>query len=179
MIGDDGKLVVLNGRKSVMWTSNVMDIAYNTTVELFDSGNLVLQEMNSSGRVVWESFKYPSHTLLPTMKIGVNPMLGEKLKLTSRKSKSDPSIGDFSLELDPVSIPQVVTWDGSRRYWRTGLWNNKSFIGVPDMYSVYLDGFSLIRDTDQKGSIYMTFNNVNTSSADRYFLDSERTFIDE
>ncbi|KAF6151586.1 hypothetical protein GIB67_021772 [Kingdonia uniflora] len=179
MIGDDGNLAVLDGRKNVMWTSNVTDIAYNTTVELLDSGNLVLQEMNSSGKVVWESFKYPSHTLLSTMKIGVNPMLGEKLKLTSWKNNSDPSIGDFSLELDPVSIPQVITWNGSRRHWRTGPWNNQIFIGVPDMDSVYLNGFSLIRDVDQKGSIYMTVNYANTSTAEIFFLDPEGTLIDE
>ncbi|KAF6150506.1 hypothetical protein GIB67_030307 [Kingdonia uniflora] len=179
MIDNDGNLAIVDGKRRNLWTSNVTDIAYNTTVELLDSGNLVLQEVNSSGRIVWESFKYPSHTLLPTMKIGVNPKLGEKLKLTSWKSNSDPSIGDFSLELDSVSIPQVITWNGSKRHWRTGPWNNQIFIGVRNMYSVYLDGFSLIRDVEQKGSIYITYNYVNTSSSERFFLDPEGTLIDE
>ncbi|KAF6151587.1 hypothetical protein GIB67_021773 [Kingdonia uniflora] len=64
------------------------------------------------------------------MMIGVNPKLGEKTQLTSWKSNSDPSIGDFSIQLDPISIPQVIIWNGSKSHWRSGPWNNQIFIGT-------------------------------------------------
>ncbi|KAF6151590.1 hypothetical protein GIB67_021776 [Kingdonia uniflora] len=180
MIGDDGNLAVVDGRKRVMWTSNVTEIYYNTTVELLDSRNLVLQKDNSSGRYLWESFKYPSHALfLPTMMIGVNPKLGEKTQLTSWKSNSDPSIGDFSLELDPVSIPQVIIWNGSKSNWRSGPWNNQIFIGISDMYSTYLNGFTVSRDVDQKGSVYVTVDFANKSLVQGYFLNSTGTMIEK
>ncbi|KAF6159041.1 hypothetical protein GIB67_032658 [Kingdonia uniflora] len=177
MIGDDGNLAVVDGRNNVLWSTNVTDIAYNTTAKLLDSGNLVLQEMNSSVSVLWESFKYPSDTILPTMKGGLNRKTGEKQQLTAWKSKSDPSIGDFFSELEPVKIPQVIVWNGSKRHWRSGPWNNQIFIGIPDMNSLYFDGFNIIRED---GSVYLTLDYVNTSSTLKiFYLDSGGTNVGE
>jgi hypothetical protein len=41
-------------------------------VQLLDSGNVVVKEMNEndSGKYLWQSFDYPTDTLLPDMKLG-------------------------------------------------------------------------------------------------------------
>ncbi|WRX26471.1 S-locus glycoprotein domain - like 9 [Theobroma cacao] len=83
---------------------------------------------------------------------------------------SDPSDGNFSAGIDPLNIPEAFIWNNNRPYWRSGPWNGQVFIGVPQMYSVYLDGFSLI--DDKQGSIYITFAFANLSLS-YILLDSQ------
>jgi hypothetical protein len=68
-IFDDGNdFVVLNGKKEMIWTSNVPNIATNSSSKLLDSGNLVLLE-GKAGRIIWESFHHPSNVILPNMNL--------------------------------------------------------------------------------------------------------------
>ncbi|KAI8000158.1 G-type lectin S-receptor-like serine/threonine-protein kinase [Camellia lanceoleosa] len=66
MISKDGNLVVLNGKKEIIWSSNVPNSMANSSACLLDSGNLVLVD-NSNGRTIWESFRYPSDSFLVKM----------------------------------------------------------------------------------------------------------------
>ncbi|PNX79597.1 G-type lectin S-receptor-like serine/threonine-kinase [Trifolium pratense] len=50
-ISDDGNLVVLNGPKQVIWSSNVSNIASNTTSKFSEFGNLVLME-STTGNIL-------------------------------------------------------------------------------------------------------------------------------
>jgi hypothetical protein len=43
-ISEDGNLVVLNGQKEILWSSNVTNSVINSSAQLLDSGNLVLQD---------------------------------------------------------------------------------------------------------------------------------------
>jgi hypothetical protein len=63
-ISEDGNLVVLDGQKEILWSSNVTNSVVNSSAQLLDSGNLVLQE-NTTGTTIWESFQHPSNTFLP------------------------------------------------------------------------------------------------------------------
>lgn len=68
----------------------------NTSATLQDDGNFVLREVNSNGsdgRMLWESFDYPTDTLLPGMKLGVNHKTGRNWSLTSWLSTYDPGSG--------------------------------------------------------------------------------------
>ena len=93
-ISEDGNLVALNGQKEILWSSNVNNSVANSSAQILDLGNLVLKE-NTIGTILWESFNNPSYVSLPEMKISTNERTGEKVKLTSWKSPSDPSIGSF------------------------------------------------------------------------------------
>ncbi|KAF8411258.1 hypothetical protein HHK36_003805 [Tetracentron sinense] len=156
-IADDGNLVVLDGRRNILWSTNVSNISRNSSAMILESGNLVLREENSTG-FLWQSFDHPTDSFLPTMKIGVNLITGEKQILTSWKSDSDPSTGTFSAGFgSPLNIPQIFIWNGAIPHWRSGPWNNRIFIGIPDMYSVYLNGFNVIKDNPE-GSLYLTYN---------------------
>ncbi|RVW13826.1 G-type lectin S-receptor-like serine/threonine-protein kinase [Vitis vinifera] len=147
-ISEDGNLLVMNGQKEIVWSSNVSNASANSSAQLLDSGNLVLQD--NSGSITWESIQHPSHSLLPNMKISTDTNTGEKVVLTSWKSPSDPSIGSFSLGMNPLNIPQIFIWNGSHPYWRSGPWSSQIFIGIPDMDSVYRSGFQVVDDKEDR-----------------------------
>ncbi|CAJ1795872.1 unnamed protein product [Sphenostylis stenocarpa] len=156
-IAKDGNLVVLNGQNHEIWSSHVSTVGSNCTSKLLDSGNLVLRE-STSGRTIWESFQHPSNVLLPDMKITTNKVTGEKVKLTSWKSPSDPSTGSFSVSVERLSIPELFIWNETRPFWRTGPWNGKTFTGVPNMKSYYLRGIHV--GDDGEGNIEFHFTEV-------------------
>ncbi|CAL5335854.1 unnamed protein product [Camellia sinensis] len=97
-------------------------------------GNLVLRD-ETSGDLLWESFDYPSHSLLPGMKLGRfnNWFYWKRWSLISWKSREDPSPGVFSLESDPLGMHQFFIRKGYQKYWTSGVWNGKSFPMIPDM----------------------------------------------
>ncbi|KAF5200548.1 G-type lectin S-receptor-like serine/threonine-protein kinase [Thalictrum thalictroides] len=162
-ITNDGKLVVLDGKEEVVWTTNVSVTVNSSRAELLDSGNLVLRAVSSnesssnSGQILWQSFEHPTDTLLQNMKFGANIRTGEKQVITSWQNTSDPSKGRFHAELEPLNIPQIVIWEGSHRHWRSGPWDGRIFIGVEGMYSESLNGFGLVRD-EEEGNVYVTLS---------------------
>ncbi|GLU23145.1 hypothetical protein SLE2022_391720 [Rubroshorea leprosula] len=166
MISEDGNLVVLNGQKDVLWSSNVEKLTgYNTIAKLLDIGNLVLLD-KTTGVKMWESFQQPSNVFMPTMKLGVDLRTGEKIQVTSWKSPSDPSVGNFSIGIEPFDMPQNFIWNNSQPYWRSGPWNGSMFIGVPDMN--FLARYRLEADKDE-GTFYLSF--ALALGTDKYLLD--------
>ncbi|KAK2967405.1 hypothetical protein RJ640_022337, partial [Escallonia rubra] len=168
---EDGNLAVLDGKKELLWSSNVSSSTTNSSARLLDTGVLVLQD-ESSGSKLWESFEHPSNSYLEKMKprIHVN---GDEPQITSGRSPADPSIGSYSLGLVPLYIPQVFIWNGTRPYWRSGPWNGQIFIGIPKMNSVLLNGFSLVNDGE--GRFYLNFVLPSKSLYYYYLLNSNGT----
>uniref|UniRef100_A0A7N2R5P4 Bulb-type lectin domain-containing protein n=1 Tax=Quercus lobata TaxID=97700 RepID=A0A7N2R5P4_QUELO len=160
-ISEDGNLVVLNGQMEILWSSNVTNSVVNPSAQLLDLGNLVLRD--NTRTTIWEGFQFPTNTMLPKMKISANARTGKKVQLTSWKSPSDPSIGSFSSGFDPLNIglPQSFIWKDRSPYWRSGQWNGRIFIGVPNMDSAFRNGFSI--ETDEKGTISLSFSYVTES----------------
>ncbi|XP_065876861.1 G-type lectin S-receptor-like serine/threonine-protein kinase At1g11330 [Euphorbia lathyris] len=171
-VSEDGDLIVLNGQDQILWSSsNVSTGAVgNSTAELNDNGNLILLDFITRN-TIWESFQQPCNVLVEDMRLTSDKETGKKTLLTSWKSPSDPSVGSFSAGIDPFGIPQFFVWNGSSPYLRSGPWNGKTFIGVPDMYSVYLSGFNVVPDAN--GVVSMSFNYVNQSVVRDYVLSYE------
>ncbi|KAJ8630836.1 hypothetical protein MRB53_024159 [Persea americana] len=148
----NGDLVILDGRGGAVWSTNISTLAKVAHAELLDTGNLQLREVesdNNTRRVLWESFNYTSDTILPSMKLYADQKRNDtRLRLTSWRSTSDPSPGNFSLGIDPQTLPQVVIWDGADLLWRSGPWDGRTYLGVPDMDYTYLSGYNLIRNSD-------------------------------
>ncbi|KAF8391999.1 hypothetical protein HHK36_022339 [Tetracentron sinense] len=90
----NGELVLKSSEGTVYWdawkTENIENVeaAYGA---MLDTGNFVIASKNSS--YIWESFKYPTDTILPTQVIGV------KGQLSSRGSENNYLIGRFELHL--------------------------------------------------------------------------------
>ena len=156
-ISEDGNLVVLNGQKEILWSSNVNNSVANSSAQLLDLGNLVLKD-STTGTILWESFNNPSHIMLPEMKLSTNERTGEKVKLTSWKSPSDPSIGSFSAGISSTqSLTQSFIWKDDRPYYRFGPWNGPEFIGARRDV-LFLDKFNVVQNQDGTTYVVSSFN---------------------
>ncbi|XP_059660370.1 G-type lectin S-receptor-like serine/threonine-protein kinase At1g11330 [Cornus florida] len=167
-ISKDGNLVVLDGQKKIVWSSDVPNSLTNSSCQLSDSGNLILRD-DSNGKAIWQSFEHPSDSFLPEMKIGTEKLTGKKSQLTSWKSPSDPSSGRFTCGVNPLNIPEAYIWNGSDPYWRSGPWNGQVFIGIPDMVAVYYSRFQMVDDT----SVTISYSYDNKSSLLYHALTSD------
>ncbi|KZV53241.1 G-type lectin S-receptor-like serine/threonine-protein kinase [Dorcoceras hygrometricum] len=170
-ISGDGDLVILDGEKEVVWSSNASNPVANSSVQLLDTGNLVLQDTLNLG-VKWQSFEHASDSWLPKMKFLTDPSMNEKIVLTSWRSPSDPALGRFTSTIEPIEIPQLFVWNGQYPYWRSGPWNGHIFTGIPGAEAYYQNGFdsfdvngfdSFDVVNDNPETAYLTFSSTNVS----------------
>nr|GLL45738.1 G-type lectin S-receptor-like serine/threonine-protein kinase At1g61370 [Ipomoea trifida] len=162
-IGRDGNLRLVDGEQTTVWSTNVsIHSSSNTTAVLTDIGELILKE-SSTGLLLWNSFDYPTDTIIPGMNLGYDVRDGVKQELSSWESENDPSPGKFRVGLSQETPPQAFTWiNNSTPYWRSGPWNGWKFIGIPEQYTGYSNGMNLIQDNNP-GTAYFSFNAFNRS----------------
>ncbi|XP_021858208.1 G-type lectin S-receptor-like serine/threonine-protein kinase CES101 isoform X2 [Spinacia oleracea] len=103
---------------------------------LTDTGNFVVKEVNPDGstgnKTLWQSFDYPTNTLLLGMKLGLNFKTGQKWSLTSSVSDKLPTMGPFTLGIDPNSSRQLTMWMRGEIKWRSGIWQKGKFPNLKD-----------------------------------------------
>ncbi|XP_028804404.1 G-type lectin S-receptor-like serine/threonine-protein kinase At1g11330 isoform X2 [Neltuma alba] len=168
-ISGNGNLVVLNGQKQVVWSTNV-STASNSSAQLLDSGNLVLID-RTTGAFLWQSFQHPSNTLLEGMKLSTNKKTGKKMLLTSWKSTSDPSYGGFSLSLEPHNVTEMFVWKENHPYWRSGPWDGTAFLGIPWMtQSIFQNGVQI---KEEEGIYNISYDQTNKAILVTIILDSQ------
>ncbi|MED6131493.1 hypothetical protein PIB30_010246 [Stylosanthes scabra] len=135
---NDGKLIVLSNKGSVIWSSNSSRPARNPVAQLLDTGNLVLKDVidgTSSEEYIWQSFDYPCDTLVPGMRLGWRFKTGLNRHLSSWKSYDDPSNGDYTYSVDPRGIPQLFLYKRNKKIFRSGPWYGQQFKGDPVLSS--------------------------------------------
>jgi len=108
--------------------------ASNITAILEDSGNFVLKDENSgSQQVLWQNFDFPTDTLLPGMKLGINHRTGQTWSLMSWLSDLVPTpAGAFTFEWDTIGKELVI----KRRdviYWTTGPLRSNTSFEIPSL----------------------------------------------
>ncbi|KAL6282171.1 hypothetical protein ACE6H2_013100 [Prunus campanulata] len=137
----DGGLVIYDGKdqNTPRWSANVsasssLNNSMTLTAKLLDTGNLVLLEEDNgvSQRVLWQGFDYPSNTILPSMKIGLNRRSGLNRFLTSWKSQDDPGTGNYTFGVDSSSLPQLIIYKDGVPLWRQGSWLGQRWGGFAD-----------------------------------------------
>ncbi|PIN04200.1 Serine/threonine protein kinase [Handroanthus impetiginosus] len=131
-IAENGTLAITScGR--IVWSAKSFEPASNPVLQLLDNGNLVIVDKNrespSEGSFVWQSFDYPSDTLLPGMKMVYDIDSGKHKYLTSWRNPNDPSPGDFIMMIQNEGLPEVVIWRGKMKWFRNGKWNGLYFNG--------------------------------------------------
>ncbi|KAF8009582.1 hypothetical protein BT93_J0557 [Corymbia citriodora subsp. variegata] len=129
-ISNEGELVLLNRSKSIIWSTNSTKVFRNPVAQLLDSGNLVLREHSSSDSAYysWQSFDYPSDTVLVGMTVGWNFRTRLEHRLTSWRSMDDPSPGDYACRYKIDALPQIeIVSNDSVKVFRTGPWNGVRF----------------------------------------------------
>ena len=135
-VTEKGILVLLDSTtNTTVWSSNNTSriAGNNPTVQLLDSGNLVVKDGNisDSEKLFWQSFDYPCDTLLLEMKIGWDLVSGLDRNLTSWKSTENPAQGEFSGRIDLRGLPQLLAKKGDKIKTRAGSWNGLHFTGWP------------------------------------------------
>ncbi|XP_042485665.1 S-locus-specific glycoprotein S13-like [Macadamia integrifolia] len=184
-----GNLILLDGKQNLIWCTNASSTLSRTddtlAATLEDTGNFALRENNSSRSIVlWQSFDYPSNTLIPNMKLGGNNELGISLTLTSWESESNPAPGNFFLRRNRRPLQQIYIMSGSAatimngsnevKHWNSGPWNGQNFVGIPGMNLNYINGITF--SYDGNGGEYYTISSPGDSSISIGVLDSSGNF---
>ncbi|KAG8385668.1 hypothetical protein BUALT_Bualt03G0069100 [Buddleja alternifolia] len=151
---DDGNLHLLDETGESIWSTN-QSRAENTVAELLDTGNVILRQENDKNpeNYLWQSFDYPTNTLLPGMKLGWDSKKGLNRYITSWKNLDDPSSGDFSFQLDINGFPEIYLRKKQMILYRSGPWNGLRFSGVPEMKSTFFS-FLFVNNPDE---VYYSF----------------------
>lgn len=140
-ISADGRLVILDGQNGTVWSSAAptRNVTPGATARLLDNGNFILSAdgsgSDSDQSVAWQSFDYPTATLLPGMKLGVDVKAGITRNITAWRSASDPSPGDVTFKLVTGGLPQFFLLRGEMRLYTSGPWNGEILTGVPYLKS--------------------------------------------
>ncbi|KAL8479578.1 hypothetical protein ACS0TY_026466 [Phlomoides rotata] len=117
-ISKHGNLRLINSRNQTVWSTHLTNSSspvMNTTLQIMDSGNLVLREQDS-GTTLWQSFSHPSDCFLPTMKIFDFTKTGKRVTVSSWKNRTDPQVGSYTSGLEALTIPQMFIWNNGRYY---------------------------------------------------------------
>ncbi|KAJ7946882.1 Receptor protein kinase [Quillaja saponaria] len=170
-IGEHGNIVLVGKGGKFIWSSNKTE-AETPIVQLLDSGNLVIREAKGvdPNKFLWQSFDFPTDTLLPGMKLAWDLDSGTERSITSWKDKDDPSTGEFSFRIDYHGFPEIFLWDKQVRSYRSGPWNGLRFSGVPEMQPTIKIEFDFV--TNEHG-VYYSFSLTNSTFLSRLIVNSE------
>ncbi|KAL5802686.1 hypothetical protein ACOSQ4_030991 [Xanthoceras sorbifolium] len=159
-INNEGNLVIVDGRIAYRLAEN--SLRQNTSALLLDSGNLILR--NEKLDIMWQSFDYPSNTLLPEMKVGYSRKTGKVWSITSWKDADDPDLGAVELKMDRNQPNEL-----------SGVWlsHEGTFSQMPEMRVFYYLNYRFHEDENET---YFTISLVNSSSIVRYLLDISGQF---
>ncbi|KAK9057000.1 hypothetical protein SSX86_024366 [Deinandra increscens subsp. villosa] len=146
--------------------------ARNPIGKLLDTGNFIIYEKGDSmneEEPIWQSFDFPTDTLLPGMKHGKNLVTGNDRHLTSWKSADDPAFGDFSDWIDTKGYPQLIIREGGEIMFRGGPWNALWFSGTPNLKPNRFFNFTFVLNHRE---IYFQYNQIDTSILMRIILQT-------
>ncbi|XP_040997884.1 putative receptor protein kinase ZmPK1 [Juglans microcarpa x Juglans regia] len=91
----NGNLILTDAGKFTVWGTNTASIS-SLELHLYDTGNLVLRTLG--GESLWESFDFPTDTLLPQQ------LLTRNTKLVSSRSQTNYSSGFYKLLFDNDNV---------------------------------------------------------------------------
>lgn len=162
-LDSDGMLKIIHDGGLINVSDANQTASGNVTLYLLGTGNLVLREVDSKGtpgNVLWEGFNFPSNTLLPSMKLGMNVKTGENWTLSSWLSDQSPVPGAFRLGVDPGGTNQLIVWRREEVYWSSGVWENGNFQAAPELTKRDdLFWFTFVSNSQEKYFSYYLKNN--------------------
>ena len=107
-----GNLVLTDAGQSIVWSTNTITSSKQVQLHFYDTGNLVLLD-NSIAVVLWQSFDFPTDTLLP------GQTLSKNTNLVSSRSQTNYSSGFYKLFFDSENVLRLM-YQGPRvssLYW--------------------------------------------------------------
>nr|AWW15240.1 S-domain receptor kinase [Leavenworthia alabamica] len=168
-------LVLLNQSNIPVWSTNLTAaVRFPVVAELYDTGNFVLRDSktNDSDGFLWESFDFPTDTLLPQMKLGWDLKRGRNRFLYSWKNPYDPSSGKYEFRLEQLQrIPEFFLWmERHLIVYRAGPWDGLRFSGIPEMQQ--WDN-TIYNFTENREEAAFTFRLTNHDRYSRLILNSD------
>ncbi|KAJ7981662.1 S-receptor-like serine/threonine-protein kinase [Quillaja saponaria] len=156
MINSSRSKLVLSQNKTVIWSAILKRKPQNPVLQLLDSGNLVLREANdeNSENYLWQSFDYPSDTLLPGMKLGKDLRTGLDRRVTAWKNPYDPSPGNLTWTMHVDNYPEPLILRGSKKFFRSGPWIGVQYSGQPTLQRHPIFEFKYFNDGNE---VYFMF----------------------
>ncbi|KAI7746289.1 hypothetical protein M8C21_024704 [Ambrosia artemisiifolia] len=155
-VNDQGDLILSNNI-STIWTSNLTTPSPKATAKLQDTGNLVL--MDQKEKIIWQSFDYPTDTLLPGMKLGRDYLRNKEWHLSSWRNNQDPGPGEFTWGADTLGYPENKLKQGQQVTFRGGPWSNQRFSGVSTFNSSLTFTYKVVLNTSEMSFSYVLDDN--------------------
>ncbi|OMO90021.1 S-locus glycoprotein [Corchorus olitorius] len=176
-IETSGRVVLQGQNRTTVWSINSTQGVGNPILQLLDSGNLVVRDGKDGNleNYLWQSFDYPTDTMLPGMKLGWDLRNNLSRRLTAWKNADDPSPGDLTYGVELQGNPEMVMRKGSQKYFRSGLWNGDGF-SVSQNYRnnpVYTTDFVWNEE-----EVYYIYLLKNKSVMSRVFLNQTEGVVD-
>ncbi|KAF3520334.1 hypothetical protein DY000_02063144 [Brassica cretica] len=168
-------LVILGDSNKSVWSTNITRGNERSPVvaELLANGNFVMRDSNNNdgSGFLWQSFDYPTDTLLPEMKLGYDLRTGLNRFLISSRSLDDPSSGDYSYKFERRRLPELYLLKGSGfRVHRSGPWNGVQFSGMPEDQKL---SYMVYNFTQNSEEVAYTFRMTDNSIYSRLTISSE------
>lgn len=124
----DGRLMLMNNLSRVtLWSSNTSSLGVQKA-SILDNGNLVL--LSSKDEVVWQSFSYPTNTLLPTQSIRYPQNL--------RALTTSSILSYYTLVINHLGELALV-WEHNVTYWRSHITCNEARFDSSGVLGLYDD----------------------------------------
>ncbi|XP_060191620.1 receptor-like serine/threonine-protein kinase SD1-8 [Lycium barbarum] len=165
-----GTLRLVDGQTgNSVWSSDQTPTT-NVVAQLLDSGNFVVRPENDETEqsYTWQSFDYPTDTLLPGMKLGWDSKTGLNRNITSWKTSIDPAPGDYTFKINTNGLPEAFLTDKQEIKYRSGAWNGLRFSGVPEMKPIDIITFEFQFKSDE---IYYMFELHNKTLYSRLLVN--------
>ncbi|PHU20620.1 hypothetical protein BC332_11771 [Capsicum chinense] len=155
-----GIIVLYSDKNEIIWSTNTSRSVQNPVALLLDFGNLIVKDANDENpeNFLWQSFSFPTDTLLPGMKLGKNFQTGHEAYLSTWKNDNDPTPGDFTLHLDPTGYPQFLLKRGTSVSARSGPWNGLYWSWAPPQL---LNNSSIVRVVFNEKEVQDTYFPIN------------------
>nr|GMD10211.1 G-type lectin S-receptor-like serine/threonine-protein kinase At1g11410 [Ipomoea batatas] len=141
------------------------------SAQLKDTGNLVLYHDQERRVDKWQSFDYPTNTILASMKFGVDKKNSLNWFMRSWKSPDDPGTGEYTVGIDLTGKPQVYLKRSWGQIWRSGPWNGVGLNGVPETAQ---NGFNF-RYTENGDEVTITYSLKDPSVPSMFVLNESGT----
>jgi hypothetical protein len=111
-------LVLTNPKGLIIWQANPATPVISAA--MLDTGNFVLKG-NDSSTYIWETFKNPTDTILPTQTLDLGSKLFSRLTETNySKGRFELNFSNGSLELNPIAWPSEFQYD---HYYSSNTYN--------------------------------------------------------
>ncbi|CAA7035964.1 unnamed protein product [Microthlaspi erraticum] len=107
----NSNLVLRDQPGGSVWSTGNLSSRAELEAELLYNGNFVLREANDTDRILWQSFDFPTDTLLPGMKLGWDRKINPERSLSSWRDYNDPTTGYFLYGVRLGNLHELFIWN--------------------------------------------------------------------